>query len=134
MNRKKYFLVHVLVLFFIIHFIEEYGTRFYETDHTTASISALIGLSPLVTFALIELALFTFLALILISILQKQNRLLNFLSIILSIISIYEFTHVCDSLKSFSYSPGLFSGAVIGACGLVLAYGCIKNGNKKPFN
>ncbi|OGI63742.1 hypothetical protein A2914_01025 [Candidatus Nomurabacteria bacterium RIFCSPLOWO2_01_FULL_41_21] len=120
MKRVESF-VHVLVPLFVVHFLEEIFTDFASIDLSVLHLSKYFNLDQQITFSLIQIALFLFLAVLLVLVLSKK-RIPFILSLIFSIISLYEFSHVYEALKTQSYYPGLITGVIITIVGVVFVY------------
>ncbi len=129
MEKRILNLVHIIIPLFILHTIEELATDFYQTDASISYIGRLINSTPEITYFLIQILAYVFLAVILISILTKRTS--YFLVIPLMIISIYEFIHIYEALKIGTYSSGLATGTILGALGLLLLY-YLLNSKGKP--
>ena len=121
MNKKISILIHLVIPLFAIHLVEEIKTGFYQTDQSIKHLSQYTHLSTEITFLSTEIVLFMFLGFLLFTILRKKQIPLSLL-LLLSIISIYEFTHTLQALKFGAYTPGVITGTLIGIAGLMLLY------------
>lgn len=117
-DKASFITIHLLIALFVLHLAEETITSFYKTDYLTNFIANLSKLTPEVTFLLVEIVLFAFLALILLRIIF--NKTLSILTVILIIISLFEFTHIYDAVVAKTYTPGLITGIAIFLTGTFL--------------
>lgn len=119
MNKKINCIIHLVIPLFVLHLIEEVMTRFYETDTLIQKVSVLLHQAPLVTYLLVEIALFIFLAVVLYTIIKKSTP--QFLLGMLVVLCLYEFAYLFESIKTVTYASGLITGTMIGIAGLFLA-------------
>jgi len=118
MEKRVKILTHLIIVIFIFHLLEELMTGFYNSEKSIQVMSRFFYLTPEITFLLVEIVLFIFLAAVLASfLLEKTSSILAF---ILSIICIYEFVHLFDSIKNHIFSSGLITGILLGVMGLIL--------------
>ncbi len=119
MDKKTSILIHSIIPLFCLHLLEEIKTGFYQTDLSINHLSNYTNLTPEVTFLLVEILLFLFLGFLLLIILKKKQIPFSLL-MLLSIISLYEFTHTYEAIKLGAYTSGVITGTIIGILGLIL--------------
>lgn len=125
LNKK---LIHISVPILIIHFLEELYFSFYNIDDSIYLISKYFGWDTLTFFLLIQLILFIFLAILLVLITLRKN--INFGGLILSLILIYEFSHIIQAFTLKFYYPGFISGSILFIIGILYWNKVIKNFSK----
>jgi len=118
--KKVKNLIHLIIPLFALHLVEELVAGFIETDGSIRYLSQHLSLDVTTTFFIVQMLLFSFLALLLLLILFKKN-IPKLLIVVLVIISLYEFVHVYDAIRTWSYYPGLITGVLISALGIYLA-------------
>lgn len=109
-------LIEIAFVLFFVHTAEEAMFRFWETDFLSLWASNLTNIQPIWVYWMGQIALFTFLFLLL---LIPRIRDSAWTRALLGIILLFEFEHPLVAFQSQHYEPGLYSGIVLSLCGLV---------------
>jgi hypothetical protein len=109
-------LIHLAVPLLILHFLEEWFTKFYLIDPTTQWLANEIGFDSFITYLFGQILLFIFLAIILLSIYKKHPS--RFLNVILGVICLFEVIHVYEAAKHLSYYSGLVTSIPLTVVGI----------------
>ncbi len=103
---RKYVLI--ITALFVLHVIEEIFFSFWNTDPFTLFFSNTLDVPAITVYVIIQLTGALFLVFILLS---KDSRTLHF---ILGLILLFELTHVVAAISSHGYTPGLYTGIILG--------------------
>ena len=109
MTRRLHLLLGVSIPLFIIHGLEEWYTRIYETDsHVKFFFDPLANMSVAqATFIVFQISLWIILAISFF--LTWNDRWQKRMMVILGFVFIYEIQHPISALMVQGYYPGLYS-------------------------